>query len=237
MTRVGENPVRLPKRFYAAAAVGAGNQLSLDGKTAKTRGGAVLAAPSPALGDAIADEWNGQGEVIDFRSMPMTRFAMTVVDLAETDAGKWRGVLLSFLKSDLVCYRASQPAALVEKQAEIWDPLIDWASKAHGVTLKCGTGVSFVDQPRSAIAAGEQVFASASVAALHGMKTVAEISGSAVIALALAGKAFPASDLFEASRLDERFQAERWGVDAEAAARDAQLKNDFLDAARFLDLL
>ncbi len=237
MTRVGENPGRLPRRFYTAAAVGAGNVLSLDGKTAKTRCGAALVAPSRALSDAIADEWNAQDEFIDFRAMPMTRFAMTVVDLGKTDTEKWREVLLSFLKSDLVCYRASQPAALVAKQAEIWDPLLDWASKAHGVTLKTGAGVSFVDQPRSAVAAGEQVFASASVAMLLGMKTLAEISGSAVIALALTNKSFCAEDLYEASRIDERFQAERWGVDAEAEARDARLKNEFLDAARFLDLL
>jgi chaperone required for assembly of F1-ATPase len=237
MTRVGENPVRLPKRFYTAAAVGAGNVLSLDGRTAKTRGGAALVAPSRALSDAIADEWNAQDEFIDFRAMPMTRFAMTVIDLGKTDTEKWREVLLSFLTSDLVCYRASEPAALVAKQAEIWDPLLDWASKAHGVTLKCGAGISFVDQPQSAVAAGDEVFASAGAAMLLGMKTVAELSGSAVIALALAGKAFAASDLFEASRLDERFQAEHWGVDAEAEARDARLKNDFLDAARFLDLL
>lgn len=237
MTRAGENPARLPKRFYQAAAVDDDNCLRLDGKPAKTRGGGALLAPSRALGAAMADEWNAQEGFIDFLAMPMTRFAMTVVDLGARDAGKWREVLLSFLKSDLVCYRASEPAALAAKQAEVWDPLLDWVSAALGVTLECGAGVSFIDQPASAIAAGERVIASADVAMLLGMKSAAELSGSTVIALALADKAFRVDDLYEASRLDERFQAECWGVDAESAARDAQLKKDFLNAARFLDLL
>jgi chaperone required for assembly of F1-ATPase len=227
----------LPKRFYKAAAADDGNCLRLDGKAAKTRGGAALVAPSGALGAAIADEWNAQGDVIDFNAMPLTRFAMTLVDLGDSDAGKWRGVLRSFLKSDLLCYRASHPAALVARQNEIWDPLLRWASDALGVKLACGVGVSFVDQPAGALAAGDRAIAAASAATLLGVKSAAEISGSAIIALALAHKTFDADYLFEASRVDENFQQEQWGVDAEAAARAAQLSRDFNDAARFLSLL
>lgn len=240
MTKVGENPLRLPKRFYKSAAVdeaAGGFFLRLDGKAAKTRAARALAAPTAMLGVALADEWNAQGEFIDFSAMPMTRFVMTLIDLGESDAGKWSDVLLSFLKSDLLCYRAGEPAALAVRQSEAWDPLLNWAAGFLGAALKTGAGVSFIEQPSAPIAAAQSRFAAASAPSLIGMKAAAEISGSAVIALALAEDVFPAETLFDASRIDETFQAERWGRDGEAEARAKRLRADFLDAARFLRLL
>ncbi len=236
MTRVGENPPRLPKRFYKEARGEAGAVL-LDGRPAKTRAGAALAPPGRLLLQAVVDEWSAQGAQIDFATMPMTRFAMTVIDLGGRDAGAWRTVILSHLKSDLLCYRAAGPAMLVERQNAAWDPLLDWARRRRGVALVSAVGVSFIEQPPEAIAAGERALLNMSPAQLLGVKTAAEIAGSAVIALALADRAYAPATLFEASRVDEAFQRDRWGEDAQAAAGEAALRRDFLDAARFLGLV
>lgn len=236
MTRVGENPLRLPKRFYETVTVESG-ALLLDGKPAKTKSRRSFTSPSPALMDAVAAEWADQREFIEFTRMPITRFAMTVVDLGDGDARKWRDILLSFLKSDLICYRANAPDALVEMQNSAWDPLLDWVATKYGIGLLSVEGVSFIEQPPAAIAAAERLLAEVSPASLLGMKTAAEISGSAVIALALAEAAFSPDALFRAARVDEAFQAERWGVDAEAQARAERLEADFLDACRFIALV
>lgn len=240
MTKAADNPSRLPKRFYQSASVDeaeGGFLLRLDGKGAKTRVGRALAAPSKKLGAVIAEEWDACGEFIDFSAMPMTRFVMSLIDLGDSDAGKWRDMLLALLKSDLLCYRASEPAALASLQRAAWDPLLDWASGFLGAPLKTGAGVSFIEQPAAPIAAAQSIIATAQAGSLLGMKAAAEISGSAVIAFAIAENAFPAEALFDASRVDEAYQAERWGLDDEAERRAKRLRADFLDAARFLRLL
>ncbi|MDZ7627425.1 MAG: ATP12 family protein [Parvularculaceae bacterium] len=229
----------LPKRFYQSASVVESDgafALSLDGKLAKTRLRAPLAAQVRSLADAIADEWSAQGAEINFAAMPMTRYQMTVIDRADLDAPAWRGVVLSFLKTDLLCYRASSPADLARRQAVEWDPLLAWAA-SEGVALKSAPGAAFIEQPRHALDAGEALLARASDASLLAIKEAAEIAGSAVIAFALWRGAFEAEPLFDASRVDETYQAETWGSDSEAETRARRLKRDFLAAARYLSLI
>lgn len=235
MTKIGDNPPALPKRFYKLASLGRDGDVLLDGKPAKTRARLALAAPAPALAGAIVDEWNAQTEVIDFSSMPMTRFQMTVIDRADADASAWREATLAFLRSDLLCYRAAAPAELTARQAAAWDPLLAWAA-SNGVELKFASGVGFIDQPQGSLAAAAALLAQAQAGQALAIKTAAEISGSGVIALALWRGVWDAEKLFEASRVDETFQAEKWGWDAEAEARARQLKRDFLDAARYSSL-
>jgi chaperone required for assembly of F1-ATPase len=236
MTRLGADPSLKAKRTYKTA-MAVDGALLLDGRPAKTRAGSALAFASEAVMAEIEREWRAQQESIVFAAMPITRFAATVIDLGDADAEKWRQVLLSFLRSDLLCYRAERPPALVERQNAAWDPLLDWASIRCGISLISSDGVSHIEQPADAILAGERRFAAASAAELVGMKAAAEIAGSAVIAIALAQGAFAPAALFDASRVDDTFQAECWGADAEAAERTARLRREFLDAGRFLDLL
>lgn len=224
------------KRFYKEATT-LGGALALDGKPARTKGGRAFAAPSPLLMDAVREEWNAAGEKIDFAAMPMTRFAMTLIDLGDSDAPKWRDSVLAFLKSDLVCYRAAAPASLRARQATAWDPLVDWMASAIGVPLRMGDGLAFIEQPAAALRAGREAIAALTPAVLLGVKSAAEIAGSAVIAFALAKGAFDEAQLFAASRIDEAFQNEQWGVDAEAEERAKSLRADFSDAARFLALV
>jgi len=238
VTRLGDNPPGRPKRFYQAASVEADRgffAIALDGKPARTRARQPLGAASRALAAAIADEWNAQTGVIDFALMPMTRYQATAIDRADSDAGAWRAVTLAFLSSDLVCYRASAPAALAERQARALDPLIAFAA-LHGIALKTCAGIGPIDQGPAPLAAAAALLDGADGPALLGVKSAAEIAGSGVIALALWRRAFPTEDLFNASRIDEAFQAEKWGIDAEAEARERALRRDFLDVSRYLSL-
>ncbi len=240
MTKVGDNPLRLPKRFYKTAIAGeeAGFfSIRLDGRGAKTRAGNPLCVKSQLLAAAIADEWNAQEEHINLGRMPMTRFAMTALDLGERDAQSWRSVVASFLRSDLLCYRASEPSALVDLQRRTWDPILEWCAAALNIRLKTGAGVGFLDQPPTSIETVKALLLPLPPEQLLAVKAATEISGSAVIGIALLHRAFPDAQLFEASRVDENFQAERWGVDSEAQEREARLRTDFLAAARFLSLL
>ncbi len=236
MTQNGDHPPRLPKRFYAKATA-EGGAILLDGKLAKTRAGNPLAVANAALMEAIAAEFEAQSLVIDFRTMPMTRFAMSVIDLAGVDAPVWREAIIAHLKSDLLCYRACEPAALVARQAAGWDPLIDWASTKHGISLTSVEGDLFIDQPASAIASARAAVEAMSAERLLGTKSATEIAGSAVIGLALADGAFDPVALFDASRIDEEFQVERWGVDEQAVQRAAALRREFLNVARYLSLV
>lgn len=240
MTGLGENPQRPPKRFYKAASAecdGGVFRIRLDGKSAKTRGGNPLCAVSAALGEAVAAEWNAQGDQVNFALMPMTKFAMTARDLGDGDAEISREAVLAFLNSDLLCYRAKEPSELALRQRAAWDPILNWAAMALNVSLNTGAGIGFVDQPQDTVAAARAVLAAATIEQVLGVKAATEISGSAVIGLALLNGAFPADRLFAASRVDEAFQTERWGADEEAEARENRLSREFLDAARFLSLI
>jgi chaperone required for assembly of F1-ATPase len=224
------------KRFYARATTD-GARLLLDGKPAKTRAGNMLEAPTPALAAAIAEEWDKQGERINLAAMPLTKHASTAIDLAERDGARWRGAILVYVVADLLCYRAEAPEALTERQALAWDPILDWARDTIGIGLIATRGVSHVGQPAIAVRAAEAMLECADAHALTGMRTAADATGSAVIALALWKQAFDAERLFAASRVDENFQAERWGVDNEASARADSLRAEFMAASRYLDLL
>ncbi len=232
MTRIGENPAAPPKRLYKHASLAQDGALLLDGKLAKTRALHAFRTTSKSLAAAIADEWNAQGEEIAYASMPMTRFQMTVIDRGAADARLWREAALAFLRSDLICYRAAAPAELVTRQDARWNPLLAWAG-FQGISLRTCFGVGFIDQPQASLEAGAAGIASADFAQILAIKTLAEISGSFVIALALRRGAFDAQALFEASRIDETYQSEKWGSDAAAEARRRQQNREFLDAARY----
>ncbi len=240
MTKIGGNSPRPPKRFYKAASAereGGVFIIRLDGKPAMTRGGKPLCAVSQALGEAVAAEWNTQVDHVDFARMPMTRYAMTARDLGDSDAECWREAALAFLKSDLLCYRAEAPEELALRQRAGWDPILGWAASALGIRLSAGAGVAFIEQPEASFAAARGALSAATAEQALGVKAATEIAGSAIIGLALLKGAFSADRLFAASRIDEAFQAERWGADDEATARATTLEREFLDVARFLSLV
>ncbi|MEO1013697.1 MAG: ATP12 family protein [Pseudomonadota bacterium] len=228
-----------PKRFYAKAFVEPaenGFAVLLDGRTARTRRGAPLGGASRRLVDAVAAEWEAQGARIEPQTMPLTRLLSTSIDLGEAESDKWRARVAAFLKADALCYRADAPAELAARQASVWDPYIDWAGELFGGRLLVTTGVGFVAQPTEILAKAQETLDSASPDEALSLRILAETTGSGVLALARWRGAFDADAIYAASRLDEAFQIEKWGEDAEAKARDARVRADYDAAGRFLDL-
>jgi chaperone required for assembly of F1-ATPase len=208
----------------------------LDGKPIRTPHRANLSLPLRDLANAIAAEWRDQVELVDPSNMPLTRLAYAAIDVAPAHRLRLTDEILAFGKTDLLCYRAEAPAALVARQITGWDPLLDWATERLGARLTTGTGIAFVEQSAQA---GE-AFAAAirpcddfALVALHGASS---LLGSLVLTLALAQGRLDAAGAFALSRLDETFQAEVWGRDAEAEARAARLAVELQAIERFLAL-
>jgi chaperone required for assembly of F1-ATPase len=232
-------PVRI-KRIYKDVAVkplGEGYCVTLDGREARTLTRAVLAAPSETLATAVAAEWDAQGELIDRQTMPLTALLSAAIDAGAAGAAEWRAEILTYLGSDLVCYHAETPAALVARQSQVWGPYINWLGEEFGARLAVTQGVTAIAQPGEAITQVARVLEAPAAFMLFGVYTATKISGSAVLALALWKDAWPASDIFAASRLDEHFQEQRWGADTEAKAREQQLQKDFAAVAEFIRLM
>jgi chaperone required for assembly of F1-ATPase len=229
------------KRFYkqvsASAASDSGYTVLLDGKPIKTPARATLTLPSPALVEAVAEEWRGQGETIDPRSMPLTRLAFVAIDTASVDRARIAEQALRFGKSELLCYRAEAPPELTARQAAAWDPMLDWLSETHGARLSAASGVAFIEQPSDALLVLARAVRDHDDFALAGLHAAATITGSLVLALALSDARLSADESLALATLDEDFQAEKWGRDAEAETRRALLLADLSAAERFLRLL
>jgi len=227
-------------RFYETVSIGAEGErfsIKLDGRTARTANRNALSAPTRSLAEAVAEEWASQIDRVAFETMPLTRLLSAAVDGDETGSLEWRNAVVKYLGSDLICYRATGPDGLVTRQAKVWDPYVDWFRQEFDAVLVVTNGVVFVGQPSDAINRADAILRQEAPETLLALKTVTSISGSAVMALALLNRAFEPEETFEASRVDERFQEEKWGVDEEAKAREEGLKTEFLAAARFLSLL
>lgn len=227
-----------PKRFWTNTAVrqeGTGYGVALDGRPVKTPAKAPLVVPTRMLANAIAAEWDAQTEVVDPRTMPVTRGANAAIDKVRIQHAEVAELLAAYGESDLLCYRADAPAELCARQAEQWDPLLDWLEDTFGVRLAIGTGVMHVAQPDDAVQklrAEVHGMTEFELAAFHDLVS---LSGSLVIGLAATRDAQPVERLWDISRLDESWQAEQWGEDEEAAEVAEIKRESFLNAKRFYD--
>lgn len=231
---------RRVKRFYKDVSIdstGGRFAIALDGRMAKTPARSALSAPTQRLAEAVAQEWRSQGEHIEQRTMPLTGMLTAAIDGKASDAQGWRDQVLQYLQSDLVCYRADGPVSLVARQAECWDPYLDFMRKAFKADLVTTSGIVAVGQPEKSVSSVCDALNAQSAETLFALQILTAISGSAVIALGVWKGVFPMEQAFEASRLDEQFQEEKWGVDEEAKGREAGLRRDFMTAAKFLTLL
>jgi chaperone required for assembly of F1-ATPase len=227
------------KRFYAAASVSeveSGFSITLDGKPIKTPSGRPVIVPAPSIAQAIAAEWNAQGEVLDPLTMPVTRFANSVVQGVVDKVDAVADDITKYLGSDLLFYRAGHPEGLVAHEAEHWDPILYWAADKLGAHFILAEGVAHVDQPDSAIAAARETLPSDPwvIAALHVLTT---LTGSALIALALFHGAIDEDQAWAAANVEEEWNAAKWGMDEEVAARRAARLVDFRAAAGLLKAL
>lgn len=236
-------PVSLTsQRFYktataAAADGGAGAQqfsVRLDGKPIRTPGGRPLLLPASGLAEAIAAEWQAQGQRIDVAGMALTRMAATAVDRVAEGRNGVIDMLVSYAGADVLCYRAEEPADLAARQREHWQPLLDWAAHGLGARLVVTEGVIPVAQPDAALAALRRAVEALDTWQLTGLAVIAQACGSLVLALALAQGRIDPGRAFALSQLDESYQIERWGEDAEAARRRRVLHDDIRCAWRFM---
>lgn len=221
------------KRFYKEVAVGpvdGGFAVLLDGRIVKTPGRNTLVLPTENLAAAIAAEWRGQGEEVIATSMPLLRLANSVIDGVTAKRDEVVDAVMRFADNDLLCYRAHQPPDLVARQSAGWDPWLDWARRRHGANMSPAAGLNHVDQTPDALAALRQAVDELDPFALGALHVIASITGSLVLALAVADNAANGAQVFALSRIDETYQAEKWGEDAEAAKRATALAHE-LDKA------
>lgn len=227
------------KRFWENASVEqaeGGYMVFLDGRKVKTPAKSALVLPTDALARAIAAEWDAQEDVIDASTMPVTRAANSAVDKIIPQRAAVVDMLAAYGDSDLLCYRAEGPQELVSRQSAAWDPLLTWARETHGAALICAEGVMHVDQPADSLARLRAPLDAANPFALAGLHDLIALSGSLVIALAVAEGARTPADGWRLSRIDEDWQIDQWGEDEEASALAAVKERDFHAAARVVSL-
>ena len=225
------------KRFWKEAAVveaGDGFGVVLDGRPLKSPARVSMTVPTRALADAICAEWAAVGETVDPRVMPLTGLANAATDrsIDHLIAGITR-----YAASDQFCYRAEGPTPLVERQEEAWDALLQWARRRYDVDFATCTGIIHVAQPPGTIAKLSHEVAVLDRFRLAALSPIVTIGGSLIAGLAVLERAIPPESAWEAVCLDERWQLEQWGSDSEAEAALDSKRNDFLAAARFLELL
>lgn len=224
------------KRFYKQVAVAEGAIL-LDGRAVRTPARAPLAIPFPALAEAIAQEWREQGDEIDPRAMPMTGLANAAIDRVAPDPAAFARPLAAYAETDLLCYRADGPAPLVAAEQAAWDPLLTWARTRYDVHFELASGIVHVAQPSATVARLGEALLARSAFALAPLAPLVTIGGSLVTALAVVEGAITAGAAFDATHVDELWQAETWGEDALATQAREIRRRDFLAAARFSDLI
>jgi chaperone required for assembly of F1-ATPase len=228
------------KRFYeeaSAAACEAGFSVQLDGRDIRTPRQAVLVLPSAGLAEAVAGEWAAQGERIEPATMPLMSLACTAIDQVAPNRGAAIGELLDYAGSDLLCYRAEHPGALVARQAGVWQPLLDWAARDLDAPLRVTCGIRHEPQPEDALAALRRTVEALDDLSLTALDCATRTSGSLVIALALHRGRVGADAAFEAAELDATFQIELWGEDPEATRRRAAVCADLAAARSLFELL
>jgi chaperone required for assembly of F1-ATPase len=229
------------KRFYStvtAEEVEGGFAVLLDGRVARTPAKSKLVAPTGALAEGIAAEWEAQGETIDASTMPLTRLANSALDGVARALPETAREVANYAGADLVCYRAVESEDLAVRQAEAFDPVLEWAESRLGARFVLAGGVLHVAQPEDAIAAVRVAVEARTepfaLTALHGLTS---LSGSVLIALMIAEGALAAEAGWRVAHVDEDFQIERWGADSEAQQRRDARWREFAAAAFTLEWL
>ena len=228
------------RRFYRQAAVAAGApgyQVLLDGKQLRPPATAELILPTRALAEAIAAEWNSQGEKIEPRGMAFMRLAATAIDRVRPLRPQVIAEIAAYAGTDLLCYRAAGPAELIDRQERTWQPLLDWLHQRYDAHLQVTRCVVAVPQSERSLKALEAAVAAEDDLTLAGLQALTASLGSLVLALAVRAVRLDIGAAFRASQLDEDYQAERWGLDSEAAAAREALWRDLQAVGRYLDLL
>lgn len=227
------------KRFWKAATAEAcvgGFTVKLDGRAVKTPAKTPLVVPGLALAQAIAAEWDAQQGAVRPETMPVTRAANSALDKVTPQFAEVADSLAAYGETDLLCYRATGPQALIDRQEAAWQPLLDWAATSLDAPLIATAGVMHIAQAPRALARLRALvhgFTPFQLAAVHDLIA---ISGSLVLALAVTRGRISVDQAWQLSRIDEAWQAEQWGVDEDAAALESMKRQALIEAGRFFAL-
>jgi chaperone required for assembly of F1-ATPase len=231
------------KRFWDNASVrrtDAGHEILLDGRPMRLPGGTPLLVRPPRLADAIAQEWQAAGSAkggeMSFADTPLTRLAGTAQERIAPDPAPTADAIARYGETDLLCYRADSPRELVQRQTQGWQPWLDWVALTYDAPLRVTSGIGPIRQHHDSISALRRVVGEMDSDVLAALGIAVPALGSLVLGLALAAGVLDAETAFALSALDELFQAEQWGEDAEAVARRASSAADVALAARYIDL-
>lgn len=228
------------KRVYKTVSVAAeegGFVVCLDKRVLKSPAKAPFILPTEALAAGIAGEWDAQTTEIHPDTMPLMQLAATAVDLVGKGREAIVGGVAAYAETDLLCYRAERPRALVERQEALWQPLLDWATGRYDVSFAVHSGIMPRPQPPATLEAMRAVVAACDDWRLSVLQMATGAAGSLVVALALLDGFIDADTAFDAAEVDATYEIEQWGEDAEATARREHLRADLRAARRFADLL
>jgi chaperone required for assembly of F1-ATPase len=228
------------KRFWKEVEVRRGSNgwaIRLDGRPVRTPARAELVVPSEALADGIAEEWRGVEDEIEPRSMPLTGLANAAIDRVAPERLAFAGGLARYAEADLACYRAEWPPELVQRQGDGWDSLLAWARRRYDVDFSTTSSLMHVPQPQATVEQLAHAVSALDPFRLAGLSPLVTISGSLVAALAVLEKAITPDEAWATVSIDDCWQLEQWGSDAEAETALESRRCDFFAAARFLELL
>lgn len=228
------------KRVYktvTVAVVAGGCEIRLDNRPVRTPGRVTLAVPSRALAEAIAAEWDAQRETVDPQTMPLTQLAATAADRVWPQRAQIAEATAAYAATDLLCHRADQPPELAQRQQRHWQPLLDWAALRFDAPLRVTAWVMPLEQPEASLRALRRAVEAYDDLILAALQDLTASCGSLVLALAVVEGRIGPEEAFTLSQLDESYQIEQWGEDAEAARRRERLRHDIAAAARFVALL
>lgn len=225
------------KRFWTDVTVARDGGILLDSRPVRTPGRAPLILPTPALAQAVADEWRAVGETLDPRAMPLTGLANAAVDRVPPDPQGFADRVARFGESDLLCYRADSPAELVAREAAHWDPLLAWAQARYDVHFTIVSGIVHRPQPAATAARLRDAVTAQPAFVLAPLSTLVDLTGSLVIGLALAEDAVAPDAGWAAADVDAAWQREHWGVDPLETAALEERRSAYDAAVMFLACL
>ncbi|MEQ8368508.1 MAG: ATP12 family protein [Roseicyclus sp.] len=224
------------KRFWKTASVAeadGGYGIMLDARSLKTPGKKSLILPTRRMAEAIAVEWNAQGEDIQPLTMPVTRAANSAIERVAPQKTEVANMLAAYAETDLLSHRATDPVSLQERQAQAWDPLLDWAAETYGARLYVIEGIIAVKQPPESLKALSYLLHSFDSFHLTALHDLVAMSGSLILGLAVSQGRLDPDEAWRISRIDEEWQIEQWGRDEEADANASLKRDQFLQAHQF----
>ncbi|MEH6403375.1 MAG: ATP12 family protein [Sneathiella sp.] len=227
------------KRFYEKTEAGPvefGFTVLLDGRPIKTPAKAAFTLPNEKMATAIAEEWDAQKIKVNPESMPFMQYAATAIDRVTTQRQVVIDEIAGFGGTDLLCYRASYPDRLVEKQSLAWDPLLLWLDETYSIALETTPGLDHVAQAPQSLASMKAVIEQQNDMKLAAIHTIVSLTGSLVVTLAVIAGRLTAELAFDVSELDETHTIEEWGEQEEASIRRKNNKASLIAATKFLNL-